>query len=94
MSTRPKICQMVPTTFHGISSGRAISTRHSDAQAPPFGMLSATNTPSGTSMARMMAENRTWRPSASPIRSEWRRSSNQVRPFQKNSFFPNESWTE
>ena len=27
MSPRPKICQMVPTTFHGISSGSAISTR-------------------------------------------------------------------
>ena len=85
---------MVPTTFHGISSGNAISTRQSEAQAPPLGMLRATNTPSGTSMARITAENTSCRPSAFHIRSEWISSSNQPRPFQKNWFWPKLSWTE
>lgn len=56
MSTRPKICQMVPTTFHGISSGRDIRTRQKLAQNPFFGMLSATKMPSGISIARMTPE--------------------------------------
>ncbi len=42
MSTRPKTCQMVPTTFHGISSGSAIRTRQTEnAEAACLGMLSA-----------------------------------------------------
>ena len=34
MSPRAKICQIVPTTFHGISSGRAMITSVADAAAP------------------------------------------------------------
>ncbi len=52
----PKICQMVPTTFHGISSGSAISTRQTGTPQPFFGMVSAMKMPSGTSIARMMKE--------------------------------------
>ena len=44
MSPRAKICQIVPTTFHGISSGSAMSTsgptprcqpRHRQGQGDP-----------------------------------------------------------
>ena len=56
MSPRPNTCQMVPTTFHGMSSGSAISTRHADAQTPLRGIVSAIATPSGISIARMIAE--------------------------------------
>ncbi len=31
---RPKICQIVPTTFHGMSSGSAISTRQTGTPQP------------------------------------------------------------
>ena len=57
MSTRPKICQIVPTTFHGISNGSDIRTRQKLDQKPDFGMFSATKIPSGISIARMMPEN-------------------------------------
>ena len=33
MSGAPKMFQMAPTTFHGISSGSAISTRQTDTRA-------------------------------------------------------------
>ena len=49
---------------------------------------------SGISMARIMAENMSWRPSASHMRSELRSSSNHSRPAQKNWLFPNVSCTE
>ena len=91
MSTRPKICQIVPTTFHGISSGSDIITRQKLAQNPDFGMFSATKIPNGTSIARMMPENISWRPSASHIRSEDSISSNHSSPAQKNWLFPNVS---
>ena len=42
MSVRPKICQIVPTTLKGMSSGSAMTTRQKEAQKPFFGMLSAT----------------------------------------------------
>ena len=37
MSTRPNTCQIVPTTFHGISSGSAISTRQTETPQPRRG---------------------------------------------------------
>ena len=79
---------MVPTTFHGISSGSAISTRQTLAQKPFFGMHSATATPSGISIRRMIAENSACRHSAACIRSEARISLNQPTPFQKNTLLP------
>ena len=51
MSPRPNICQMVPTTFHGISSGSAISTRQKRHRQPSRGIESATMIPSGTSIS-------------------------------------------
>ena len=39
---------MEPTTFHGTSKGKAISTRHTDTQGPLRGMQSAIARPSGT----------------------------------------------
>ena len=99
MSPRPKICQMVPTTFHGMSSGRAISTRQSATLQPLRGMESATTMPSGISIARMMAEKSRLRRTLSrkrPARSvvpssiSW----NQPMPFQKNWLLPKVSWTE
>ena len=72
MSSRPKICQMVPTTFQGISSGMASSTSVSEARQPPRGIARAMATPSGISTASTTSENTSCRPSAlcrSPSRS-------------------------
>ena len=38
MSAREKICHMVPTTFHGISIGSAITTSKGPTARPPRGM--------------------------------------------------------
>ena len=43
MSPRAKTCQIVPTTFHGISSGSAIRTRQSATVQPSRGIESATS---------------------------------------------------
>ena len=99
MSLRAKICQIVPTTFHGISSGRAISTRQTATFQPSRGMARATTMPSGISMARMIAENRRLRHSASKKRPPSSfdgssRSWNQPTPFQKNWLLPKVSCTE
>ncbi len=94
MSTRPKICQIVPTTLNGISSGSAIRTRQSEDQNPRFGMLSAMKMPSGTSIARMIPVKSTCRPSAARTRSEESTSSYHSRPAQKKTLFPNVSCTE
>ncbi len=56
MSARPKICQMVPTTFHGISSGIAITISTSDDQRPLVGMVRAMAMPSGISISNTQAE--------------------------------------
>ncbi len=77
-----------------MSSGSAIKTSVTEDQKPFFGMFSAMKMPSGTSMARMIAENSTCRPSAACSRSEWIISSNQSKPAQKKSLFPKVSWTE
>ena len=42
---------MAPTTFHGMSSGNAISTRHTETHGPLRGMASAMARPSGISMS-------------------------------------------
>ena len=65
ISARPKICQMVPTTFHGISSGMAIRIRHSDAQRPRVGMHKAMAMPSGIWISSTQAEKMNWRSSES-----------------------------
>ena len=51
MSGSAKMFQIAPTTFHGISSGSAISTRQTETQRPLRGMASAMATPSGTSIS-------------------------------------------
>ncbi|MNH30728.1 hypothetical protein D3C79_910370 [compost metagenome] len=56
MSARPKICQMVPTTFHGISSGIAMTIRHSDDQRPLVGMVRAMAIPNGISISNTQPE--------------------------------------
>ena len=48
MSGSAKMFHIAPTTLYGISSGIAISTRHSDAAKPWRGIASAIATPSGT----------------------------------------------
>ena len=45
MSPRAKTCQIVPTTFHGISSGSAIRTRQSATVQPSRGIDRATAMP-------------------------------------------------
>ena len=52
---------IAPTTFHGMSSGSAISTRQTETHAPRRGIASAMATPSGTSISRTMAVNSSWR---------------------------------
>src|SRR5215217_2226946 len=93
MSRRAKTCQMVPTTFQGISSGSAKTTSEAATPQPRRGMDSATAMPSGTSISRQSALNSSVRHSASkkrPPRSVEGSSSslNQPVPFQKNSLFP------
>ena len=70
MSTRPKTCQMVPTTFHGMSSGSAISTRQIGTPIPFFGMLRAMKMPSGICSARTISEKTRLRCNAAQKRSE------------------------
>jgi hypothetical protein len=99
MSGRPKICQMVPTTFHGISSGSAMMTRQAATRQPSRGIDSATMMPSGTSMARMIAENARLRHNDAKKRCPRSldgssNSLNQPAPFQKNWLFPKVSWIE
>ena len=84
----------MPTTFHGMSSGSAISTRQTGTPQPFLGMLSAMKMPSGISIARMTAEKIRLRPIASQKRSDDRISANHSDPAQKNWLLPNVSCTE
>ena len=74
MSARPNTCQIVPTTFQGISSGSAIRIRQTGTPMPFLGIDSAMKIPSGTSMASTMAENARFLSSASWKRLEDSRS--------------------
>ncbi len=85
---------MAPTTFHGISSGSAISTRQTETHGPRRGMASAIATPSGISIASTMPLKSSWRPSAAWKRSECSTSSNHFTPSKKNRLLPNVSCTE
>lgn len=64
MSVRPNTCQMVPTTFHGISSDSAMMTSTAEARQPLAGIDSASRMPSGISMASTASEKPIWRSSA------------------------------
>ena len=67
-----KMTQMVPMTFHGMSSGRATRTSAVEVPQPLFrGMASAMATPSGTSISSTSPENTSWRTSASWSRELW-----------------------
>ena len=55
MSGSAKMFHIAPTTFHGIRSGSAISTRQTETQGPERGMASAMATPSGISISRIEA---------------------------------------
>ncbi len=99
MSGRPKICQMVPTTLNGISSGSARITRQTATVQPSRGIDSATTMPSGISIARMIAEKIRLRHSEAKKRSPRSvvgssNSLNQPTPFQKNWLLPNVSCIE
>ena len=85
---------MAPTTFHGMRSGIAISTRQTETHGPRRGMARAMATPSGTSMARMRKVNTSWRCRAWWKRSECSTSSNHLTPSKKKTFSPKVSWTE
>ncbi|MNL01787.1 hypothetical protein D3C87_1222700 [compost metagenome] len=65
MSVRPKICQIVPTTFHGISSDSAMMTSTAEARQPLAGMASASRMPSGISTSSTASEKPSWRIRAS-----------------------------
>jgi hypothetical protein len=93
MSARVKICQIVPTTFHGMSIGSAITTSASPTSQPFRGTHNAIAMPSGTSIIRQTSEKASVRNSASlnlaPISvAGFRRSRNQASPFQKKLFAP------
>ena len=66
MSGRRKMTQMVPITFQGMSSGRAMRTRVSEVRQPPFfGMVRAMPTPRGISISSTSPEKMNWRTRAS-----------------------------
>ena len=99
MSARANTCQIVPTTFQGTSRGSAMTTITTANRQPRRGMHRDTRMPSGTSMARMMAENTRLRPSAARKRppsslAGSSNSRNQPMPFQKNWLLPKLSCTE
>ncbi|CFL81659.1 Uncharacterised protein [Bordetella pertussis] len=64
MSVRPNTCQMVPTTFQGISSDSAMTTSTAEARQPLAGMASASRMPSGISINSTASEKPIWRHSA------------------------------
>ena len=99
MSARAKICQIVPTTFQGISIGSVMLTSTAPTAQPRFGMHSATRMPSGTSISSTTPENTRFRTSAREKRPPMsvagsNRCWNHSDPFQKNEFCPIESCTE
>ena len=94
MSGSAKMFHIAPTTFHGISSGIAISTRQIDTPMPLRGIASAIATPSGISIASTIAVNSSWRCSASRKRADFITSSNHLTPSKKNSLLPKVSCTE
>ena len=94
MSGSAKMFHIAPTTFQGMSSGSAIRTRQTETHGPPRGIASAMATPSGTSMARMVAVKRSWRPSEAWKRSERSTSSNHFIPSKKKTLLPKVSCTE
>ena len=99
MSGRPKICQIVPTTFHGIRSGSAMITRQTATCQPWRGIDSATTMPSGTWIKSMIAEKNRLRQSEAKKRSPRSvvgssSSLNQPTPFQKNWLLPKVSCIE
>ena len=85
---------IAPTTFHGISSGSAISTRHTDTHGPLRGMVSAMATPSGISIARMTPVKTIWRTNEAWNRSEVRTCSYHLNPSKKKTLSPKVSWKE
>ena len=95
MSGSAKMFHMAPTTFQGMRSGSAISTRQTETQGPERGMASAMATPRGTSMSEdeageeeLAAERR--RGSAGERSTSW----NQPTPCQKKTLLPKVSCTE
>ena len=94
MSGSAKMFHIAPTTFHGISSGSAISTRQTETHGPRRGIVSAIATPSGTSIARMMPVKASWRISEAWKRSECSTCSNHFTPSKKKTLLPKVSCAE
>ena len=94
MSARPKTCQIVPTTFQGISRGSDIRIRHTGTPMPFRGIDSAIAMPSGISIASTIAENARFLRRASWNRLEPSTSSYHSVPAQKNSLPPKVSCRE
>ena len=94
MSGSARRFHIAPTTFQGMRSGIAISTRQTETQGPRRGIAKAMATPSGTSMARMIPVNSICRRSELWKRSECSTASNHLTPSKKKTFSPNVSWTE
>ena len=94
ISGSAKMFHIAPTTFQGMRSGSAISTRHTDTHGPERGMVSAMATPSGISMARMMLVKTIWRRKEAWNRSEVRTCSYHLNPSKKKTLSPKVSWNE
>ena len=94
MSGSAMMFHMEPTTFHGTSSGSAMSTRHTETHGPLRGMQSAMARPSGIWIASTSAVKMICRRRESWNWSSCRICSNQMAPDQKNSLLPKVSCTE
>ena len=98
MSARVKICQIVPTTFHGISIGSAITTNavHRPAasrQAQRDRDAERHLDHEGDEREGEGAKQRVVEAGAD-FRLGFSRSRNQASPFQKKLFAPMVSWIE
>ena len=95
MSGSAKMFHMAPTTFHGMSSGSAMSTRQTETQGPLRGMASAMARPSGISISKDdggeqdLAHQRGMEAVGMQHLLE-----PAARPAQKNTLSPKVSWTE
>ena len=85
---------IAPTTFHGISSGSAMSTRQTEAHGPLRGIARAMATPRGISMARITPVKTSWRPKEAWNRSEVRTCWYHLNPSKKKTLSPKVSWKE
>ncbi len=94
MSARAKICQIVPTTFHGMSSGRATTTSANGTPIPRRGIATAIATPSGISMSSTCTVKSSVRTNAARTSGSRAIVRYHSRPTHTRSCGEKMSWTE